>query len=90
MEKWHVTVSPEAARKLEKIYLSHPQLRPDILARLKALEHFPPRQWFFIYQHRGIKLFRAETHQTIRLSGEAHAATKTVQVTSAALLRRRP
>jgi len=63
-------------------------LRPDILARLKALENFPPEKWFFVYRFNGLNLFRAETDQMIRLSGEAHAETKTVQITRAVLLRR--
>jgi len=87
MEKWRVTLSVEAAKQLEKIHIAHPDLRPDILARLKALENFPPEKWFFVYSLRSLKLFRAETGQMIRISGEAHQATKTVQITRVVLIR---
>jgi hypothetical protein len=88
MSQWRVALSSEAAQQLQKIYLRHPDLRPDILARLKVLESFPPEKWFFIYHHNGLRLFRAETGQMIRISGEAHPETKTVQITRAALVRK--
>jgi hypothetical protein len=88
MGKWRVVLSSEAARQLETIYLKHPDLRTDILARLKALEHFPPEKWFFIYRVRGLHLFRAETGQMIRLSGKASPETHLVQVTHAGLVRK--
>jgi hypothetical protein len=88
MEKWKVAFSREAAKQLEKIYAQHPDLRSHILARLKALENFPPEKWFFVYRLKGLALFRAETDQMIRLSGEAQPDTKTVQVTRVVLLRK--
>ena len=81
MEKWRVILIEEASQELEKVFRSHPDLRPDILARLKILEDFPPEKWFFVYKHKGLELFRAETGQMIRLSGEAHYETKTVYIT---------
>ena len=48
MEKWKVYFSKEAEDQLVKIYETHPDLRPDILARLKILEDFPPEKWFFL------------------------------------------
>lgn len=89
MEKWRVTLSPEASRVLDKLLMDFPSLRPDILARLKVLEKFPPEKWFFIYKHKGLDFFRAETDQFIRLSGEAHHETKTVQITHIVVVRER-
>jgi hypothetical protein len=88
MEKWKVALSLEAAKQLENIYAKHPDLRPHILERLKALENFPPEKWFFVYRLKGLSLFRAETDQMIRISGEAHSETKTVQITRVVLLRK--
>ncbi len=88
MEKWRVTITLEAAQQVEKIYIKHPDLKPDILARLKALENFPPEKWFFVYRFGGMNLFRAETDQMIRMSGEAHHETKTVQITRVVLIRK--
>jgi hypothetical protein len=88
MEKWKVALSLEAAEQLENIYNQHADLRPDILARLKALENFPPERWFFVYKFKGLNLFRAETDQMIRLSGEAHPETRTVQITHVTLIRK--
>jgi len=88
MEKWKVSLSPEAEDRLTKIHMVNPDLRPDILARLKILENFPPEKWFFVYKHKGLDLFRAETGQMIRFSGEAHFATKTVQITHVAVIRK--
>jgi mRNA-degrading endonuclease RelE of RelBE toxin-antitoxin system len=88
MEKWRVALSKDAEDRLSKIYDSNPDLRKDILARLRMLEDFPPEKWFFVYQHKGLSLFRAETDQMIRISGEAHFPTKTVQITHVSLIRR--
>ncbi|GEM_PF-6481456 len=88
MEKWRVDLSEEAARELERVVRAYPDLQPDILARLKALEAFPPEKWFFIYRHKGLELFRAETGPMIRLSGQAHFETKTVQITHVVVVRR--
>ena len=88
MEKWKVSLSSEAEDQLAKIYETHHDLRPDILARLKILEKFPPEKWFFVYKHRGLDLFRAETGQMLRISGEAHFDTKTVQITHVKLVRK--
>ena len=44
MEKWRIAFSREAAEQLENIYNKHADLTPDILARLKALENFPPER----------------------------------------------
>ena len=88
MEKWKVGLSPEAEKELEKIYTLNPDLRPDILAPLKILENFPPEKWFFVYKHKCLDLFRAETGQIIRFSGEAHFPTKTVQITHVTVIRK--
>ena len=88
MEKWKVSLSPEAEEQLVKIYETHPDLRPDILARLKILEEFPPEKWFFVYKHKGLDLFRAETGPMLRFSGEAHFSSKTVQITNVILIRK--
>lgn len=87
MEKWKVSLSSEAEDQLAKIYETNQDLRPDILARLKILENFPPEKWFFVYKHKGLDLFRAETGQMLRISGEAHFSTKTVQITHVKLVR---
>ncbi len=88
MEKWRVSLSTQAEDELGKIYETNPDLRADLLARLKILENFPPEKWFFVYKHQGLDLFRAETGQMIRISGEAHFATKTVQITHVKLIRK--
>ncbi len=90
MEKWKVGFSPEAKQQLEKIYKDHKDLRPDILARLKVLEDFPPEKWFFVFKHKGLNYFRAEMGQMIRISGEAHFDTKSVQITNVAVSRKPP
>jgi hypothetical protein len=88
MKKWEITFSTEAAHELKAIVAKNPDLKPDILARLKVLEDFPPERWFFVYKFKGLVLFRAETDQMIRLSGEAHPETKTVQITHVVLTRK--
>ena len=87
MEKWKVSLSLEAEKEIEKVILANPSLKPDIIARLKILEKFPPEKWFFVYKHKGLDLFRAENGQMIRLSGEAHFETKTVQITHITVIR---
>lgn len=90
MEKWKISFLKEAEDELAFIYEKNPDLRPDILARLKVLENFPPEKWFFVYKHKGLDLFRAETGQMIRISGEAHLPTQTVQITHVTVVRRPP
>lgn len=89
MEKWSILFSKEAQGELEKAILAYPDLKQDILARLKVLEKFPPEKWFFISKHKGMTLFRAETGQIIRVSGEADRATKTVRITHVVIARKR-
>lgn len=88
MEKWKVLLSKQAQEELLQAVERHPELKPDILARLKILEDFPPEKWFFIHRHKGLNLFKAETGQWIRISGEAHFSTRTAYITHVVVTRR--
>lgn len=90
MEKWRVQVVEEAVRELEIAVRDHPDLKPDILARLAVLADFPPEKWFFVFKHRGLELFRAETGQLIRISGQADPDARIVTITHIHVVRKRP
>lgn len=88
MDKWNVLITEEADRELAKAVRENPDLKPDILLRLGLLADYPPEKWFFISRHKGLDLFRAETGQMIRISGQADPGTRTVHITHIRVIRR--